>query len=67
MLRVSARIPIPATTQTAHVVSPYTKASGKCVATEQHARSTFRAHPFRRLLLMDCDDEDGEGDRGVIS
>jgi hypothetical protein len=43
------RSPIPASTYTAHVVTLYTNASGKYVATAQQPRSHFLAQDFVRL------------------
>lgn len=48
--------PMPASTQAAHVVKPYTKASGKYVMVRQQKRSTFLAQLRRRMA--------GEGDPG---
>ena len=61
----SARKPILASTQIAQVVSPYTKARGKYVATEQHALSQFLAQLLRPRLIGE-DEVDGEDNRVVI-
>lgn len=53
-----------ASTDTAHVVSPYTNASGKYVAIKQHPLSTLRAHGRTRRLKAvggGDGDEDLEG------
>lgn len=54
--------PMLASTDTAHVVRPYTKASGKYVATRQHPRSTLRAHG-RTLRLNAVGGGEGVEDR----
>lgn len=60
--------PILASTDTAHVVKPYTKARGKYVATRQQPRSTLRANGRTRRLKADGGDGEGEGDReGAIA
>lgn len=51
--------PIPASTQIAHVVRPYTNARGKYVATLQQYRSHFRAQLFRRRMM-------GGGDGNLV-
>ena len=52
--------PMPASTHTAHDVRPYTNNSGKYVRTLQQYRSTFLAHPLRRMVLDGDDGGDGE-------
>lgn len=51
---------MPASTHTAHVVKPYTKAKGKYVMDWQQKRSTFRAQPLRRMVLEGEAGGDGE-------
>lgn len=52
--------PMPASTHTAHDVNPYTKNSGKYVMVLQQYRSTFLAHPLRRIVLEGEAGGDGE-------
>ena len=56
---------MPASTQTAHVVNPYTNASGKYVTTEQQQLSHFRAQFLLRRRRGPGDDE-GEGEKLAI-
>jgi len=57
--------PMPASTQTAHVVKPYTKTSGRQVTTEQQHRSHLLAQPLLRRLRGPGDDE-GESEKLAI-
>lgn len=60
--------PMLASTDTAHVVKPYTKAKGKYVAMRQQPRSTLRAHGRTRRFKADGGDGDGDGDlEGAIA
>lgn len=54
---------MPASTHTAQEVNPYTKRSGKYVMAVQQYRSTFLAHPRRRMVREG--DDGGEGEPSV--
>jgi hypothetical protein len=54
---------MPASTQTAQVVNPYTNTKGKYVMELQQHRSIFRAHPRRRMALEG--EAGGEGEPSV--
>jgi len=59
------RNPMPASTQTAHVVKPYTNTSGRQVTTEQQYRSQLLAQLLLRRLRGPGDDE-GESEKLAI-
>ena len=60
--------PVAPSTYTAHVVRLYTNASGKYVATAQHARSHFRAQFLVRLRkVVVGGDGDGERLMGIFA
>lgn len=54
---------MPASTQTAHEVNPYTNTSGKYVRVVQQYRSTLLAHP--RLRMVREGDAGGDGEPSV--
>jgi hypothetical protein len=58
---------MPASTQTAHDVSPYTKTRGKYVMVLQQYRSTFLAHPRRRMVRDGEDGGEGEPSVAMVS
>lgn len=58
---------MPASTQQAHDVRPYTKTSGKYVMVLQQYRSTFRAHPRRRMVRDGEDGGEGEPSVAMVS
>lgn len=59
--------PMPASTHTAHDVRPYTKTRGKYVMVLQQYRSTFLAHPRRRMVREGEDGGEGEPSVAMVT
>jgi hypothetical protein len=59
--------PMPASTHTAHDVRPYTKTRGKYVMVLQQYRSTFLAHPRRRIVREGEDGGEGEPSVAMVT